>query len=256
MDREWRHALPWSVLWHPVVRRLAQASYPYLLELGWIWPFMFSAGALFFTPFSALLHVNPLMWRSFGTDDPLMQYFHANAGGWNDFSNHHTLNLAAEALLCFGLAAWFSRATATRWWRWGLLATYGAVLTWSVHEGLWWLTYAAVWRPDVIVFSGFGEMLTLGLLMFTPVLGLYAPKRFLVFMLEFQVAWIVAGFPITESYKGDTALYSDVWANAWEVASWVWACAGFFILERKGLLAWMQRVKLITQHGQEDTITL
>lgn len=251
---EWRRAFPWSVLWHPALRRLGTVIYPYVLEMGWVWPFMFSAGAVFFTPFSNLLHVNPLLWRSFGNDDPLMLYMNQHygvSGGWNNFSNHHTLNLAAEALLCFALAGWFARTTRTSWWKWGLLATYGAILTWSIHEGMWWLTYMALWEPFSLKdFTGFGEMFTLGLLMFTVVLGLYAPKRFLLFMLAFQLAWIAVGFPITESYKGDTPIYGDLGANAWEVGSWVWATAGFFLLERKGMLAWWEKVQSIVVLGR------
>lgn len=230
----------------------------FVYEFGWIWPFMFSAGALLFTPWAQVIHENPLLWRSFGTDDSIMAYMHQGAFGtkWADFSNHHTLNLAAEALLCFGLAAWFSRTTRTQWWKWGLLATYGAVLTWTIHEGVWWLTYWALWKPNFIVFSGFGEIITVGLLMFTPVLGLYAPFRYIMWMLIFQVVWIAAGFPITESYLGQTVLYPNLGANAWEVASWVWACVGFFVLERKGLLAWMEKVRFISHSYQKNTINI
>lgn len=246
---------PWSLLWNPHLKRVWDVSYElFFRNAGWIWPVMFSLGAIGFTPWQQIIHENPLLWRSFGSDDSIMAYMHQGFLGtkWADFSNHHTLNLMLEAGLCFGLAGWFARQQHTTIWRWGLLASYGAVLTWCVHEGLWWLTYWAVWKPNFIVFSGLGEIITFSLLLFTLALGLYAPKRYVLWMLAFQLVWVATGFQITESYHGPTPIYGTISANAWEVASWAWACAGFYLLERKPMLAWFEKVKYISLHGQQS----
>ena len=240
-------SLPWSLYWLPQVRGKVDWWADSLQSIGWVWPFMFTAGALFFTPFWT--NPDPLYWRSFSPADPLMQWFHIH-GSWANFSNHHFLNLAAVALLCFALAGYGSRQENTPFWKWGFFATYGTVMVWAVHESIWWVVYVITWRSSLVVLSGFGELVCVGLLIFTPILGLYVPKRFIFLMLLFYGAWVLAGFPITESFKGDTPLYWDFGANLWEVASWAFAVSAFWAFERKIFWAWWWKVKHISQGTQ------
>lgn len=206
---------------------------------------MYIVGALLFT--ASGQGIDPLMWRSFSSSDSLMYWMHEHFYflGWGaQFSNHHFLDLAAEGGMCVALASFFSRSQKTDLLKWGLLATYGGVLAWGVHEGIWWLVYVWLWAPkNLVILSGWGELIVFTLLVMTPALGLYAPKRFIVWMLGFYVIWVAFGFPITESFLGNTPLYGVWWANAWEVGSWMWATVGFYWLERDGLLAWFERVR-------------
>ena len=134
------------------------------------------------------------------------------------------------------------------------MATYAAVLAWCIHEGIWWLVYwwkyyAFQWG-SVDHFSGMGELITLGLLWFTPILGLYQPRKYLVAMLLFYAVWILVGFPITEGYTGNTHWYGTLWGDGWEVGSWAFAVGMFYLFERKGMLTWFRRVRYITHEGQ------
>lgn len=238
---EFRRNFPWSLAWYN--RALWGGLWYYGYYLGWIWPFMFTAGAVFFTNFTPWWNV--LDWRSFNQLNANMQWLH-QFDPLGDYSNHHFLNLMAEAGACFFLAFFFARKLHQPVWKQGIMATYGAVLIWSVHEGYWWIVYYGLWEHFNIGWidhlSGFGEMLTLGLLIFTPILGLYGPKRYLLAMGGFYLLWVAVGFPITESYRGITQWYGTLWGNGWEVGSWIYAAVAFCFLEKDGLLKWYQRM--------------
>lgn len=207
---------------------------------------MFTAGFLFFTNFDT---GNPLLWRSFSNTNPNMLWLHS-INPLGDFSNHHSLNLMAEAGLFYALAWYLGKGKWSKIYHMGILASYGAILTWAIHEGMWWIGYIFYYGYWIHLndFSGFGEFLTLGLLIFTPILGLYAPKKFLLWMAAFYAVWFLAGFHITEGYTGNTSLYSDIGTNLWEDASWAWAAIGFYLLERKGLLAWFEKISALVNN--------
>lgn len=188
------------------------------------------------------------MWRSFSQSDGLMYWMHQHFAwsGWGpQFSDHHFVNILGEGGVCIALAAWFARAQKTRMIKWGMLATYGGVLVWGIHEGYWWLIYLWLWAPSPIILSGWGEMIVFTLAVMTPVLGLYFPKRFILWMGTYYAVWVLAGFPITESFLGSTPLYHVLSANLWEDGSWVWAFVGFYWLERDRLLGWYVKVRSV-----------
>lgn len=227
---------------------------------------MFSAGAAFFTSFDSL---NPLDWRSFNQSDWLMVQFHTLIvrlaaegfpffGKSADYSNHHFLNLCLEAGIAFLIAFYFAKHLHQKVVNQGWVATYSAVQVWCVHEGMWWITYYFFWKPPncptcyptIGHLSGLGEIITIGMVIFTAVLGLYWPKKYIVAMLGFYALWIAAGFPITESYLGNTQWYGTLWGDSWEVASWGFAVAAYWFLERQGLLNWYRKVRKISQSAQ------
>lgn len=230
--------------------------YQRTLALGWVWPFMFSAGAAFFTSF---IGSDPLMWRSFSSTDPLMQTIHLINGTWAGYSDHHFLSLTVVAILFFALAASFAKSSTggtfiKRYYSFGLLATFASIWVWALHEGMWWICYIIFtpviygWTIQAKWFTGFGEIVCFALVAFTIAFDLYFPKKFAVCMAAFYVAWVAVGFPITISYLGNTSLYYTIWANAWENGSWAFACAAFFIFERKDILKWWNGV-CATVHG-------
>src|SRR6267378_2027266 len=98
---------PWS--WGHFIPRFIWNQ---ILVLGWIWPFMFTAGALFFSDFNG----SPLFWRSFTPESPLMHYF-----GWKIYSSHHFLNLVTEAALVYVMAFYFWRKLGGNFFRYGLV---------------------------------------------------------------------------------------------------------------------------------------
>lgn len=242
MTKEWRLNFPWSLTWS--YRVFWEWIWYYAHYLGWIWPFMFTGGAIFFTNFTPWWNI--LDWRSFNSLNANMQWLHS-FDHLGDYSNHHFINLAAESAACFFIAFWFAKQLNQSVFKQGIIATYGAVLIWSIHEGLWWIVYYGMWlgyNPySLNIFSGLGELVTLGLLVFTPLIGLYQPRKFFILMCAFYVCWVAVGFPITESYKGSTQWYGTLWGDAWETGSWIFAVIAFCKFEMKPFLAWYNNLR-------------
>ena len=234
---QFRKYFPWSLAWNPKIRKALEFTYQWTYFYVWIWPFMFIAG-IFFTTFSPL--DNPFLWRSFNFDSPRMYLLETFTKG---YANHHTVNLLATGFLVVFLAYYYRKKQGGNFLKWGVLAAYGSVLVWAIHESFWWISYAALYYPNIQAkwFAGSGELICVGLLILTPTLFLFTPKRFIGFMAILYMLWIGSGFPITVSYLGNTPLYYSPLANFWETFSWISACVAYYFLEKDGALDWWNK---------------
>lgn len=244
MVSDYRKFWPWSIAWNSNIRTKLEFVYNWTNFYFWVWPLMY-IGGIFFTTFQPLNM--PLLWRSFNYDSPRMYLLEGLTKG---YANHHTLNLLATGFLTIFLALYYRKKQGGRFVRWGVLAAYGSILTWAVHESFWWITYSIEYYPNIELkwFAGFGEIICVGIFLLTPALGLFTPKRYIAFMIILYGAWIAMGFPITVSYTGNTPLYDSALANFWEVFSWVAACIAYYFLEKdKSLEWWNKKIQLVNR---------
>ncbi len=235
----WRN-FPWSLWWSlsdDMRLRLSSLWNPYIVIGGYIWPITYIVGAALFTPFTS----NPLMWITF--QNTCIPIYGSLAIGCN-LAYDHFWTLLIIAGLSLTLAVYIHQKTGIRYLTLGVISTWGSWLMWTLHEGAWWITNLFFDPKGWMLLFGLGSLLTLTTLWVLARVFRYFPWRAGLWIVAFYVVWAYFGFHVTVNYEGPTAFYADPGTFAWEIASWLWAAIGFWILERKNLLEWYGRVRV------------
>lgn len=252
LDEKFRREFPWSLWWvlsDSTKNRLLYLYNVFGNPLGWIWPGAYVIGGLAFTDWNGW---DPILYRVFDKPLYLNLYVYRLYIGESD---HHLFDFLSIAGLAFALAIYFARQhglKARSFFNYGLIAAFGSLVMWCAHEGYWWITaiivHPSVWGHPLHLVGGFGQTLTVCVLLLYPVVTIgywkwSIPWRFMLWVGGFYVVWALIGFPVTIWYSGPTQYYNSVTVSAIEELSWIWAAWGYWHFERRNLLTLFDKLK-------------
>ena len=230
---------PWSLWWLLDDDKKLMLSHlwnPYIVAGGYVWPIAYILGALLFTPYGP----DPLMWITF--QNVCFPIYGPLAIGCK-LAYDHFWDLLIIAGLAIALAGYIHQKTGTPYLALGFIATWGSWLMWTEHEGAWWITNLFFDPKGYLLLFGTGSILTLGTLWVLCRLFKYFPWRSGLWIIAYYAIWAAFGFHVTVNFGGPTPFYSDPGTFAWEQGSWLWAAAGFWLLERNNLTDWYNGVR-------------